>query len=241
LIKRFFHHLIAALAFISLSSHATTWQSFSHNTKGVSYLLRKEYYRAHKEFMSALEDDPLNLTVQMNLGLNYEANEEHEKAEKTYLSILPLLPENSEYSFPAHFNLGVIQGVQRKIPAALASYQKALEMKPDSKEVKTNIELLWQGGQGEGDGKDQENQKDSKSGKQGRNGKDDKDQKDQKDQKQPNESDNKQKKKPRPFQSQELKQEDVKRIMDELKNQEQNIRAQEYQKGAKEPANSKDW
>ncbi len=45
-----------------------------------------------------------------------------------------------------------VQAKAKKIDAALESYQAALELDPDSIEVKNNIELLWQGsGQGEGE------------------------------------------------------------------------------------------
>jgi hypothetical protein len=48
-------------------------------------------------------------------------------------------------------------------------------------------------------------------------------------------------KKPKSFQSPDLSQDDVKRILDEIKNQEQNIRAQDYEKGAREMPRAKDW
>jgi len=148
------------------------------------------------------------------------------------------LPDHPEHRFSVLFNLAGVLGKQQKIGEALEAYQECLGMAPESKEVKTNIELLWQGGGG-GGGQDKKDDKD-------KDGKDKKDPKDgeQKDkQEQPDKPEDKkdQKKQPKPFESQELTPQDVKKILDEIKNQEQTIRAQEYERKGKEQGNSKDW
>lgn len=207
---------------------ATTVNSYIHNRRGLKELEKKQYYPAYREFMHALEDDPLNPAVQMNLGHTFEANEEFEKAEGAYRGVYKLAPRGSDLEFHALFNLAGVLGREQKIDEALATYQKCLDLKPDSIEVKTNIELLWQGGQGGGKGGQNKDQK-----QQGDN---------QQQQKQdPGQQKEEQKKQPKPFNSQDLSKEDVKRILDEIKNQEQAIRAQENDKNAKEAPRDKDW
>jgi tetratricopeptide (TPR) repeat protein len=220
---------------ISIPASAATWPAYLHNRTGLKHLGDKAYYPAYQEFLKALESDPLNPDVQMNLGLTFEANEEYGKAEQAYRGALELVPEKSPLRFEALFNLAGALAKQKKIDAALAAYQACLEINPDSIEVKTNIELLWQGGQGQGKGdQDDKNQKkgqDNKDQDQKRGRQSEKDQPEQQPRKQ----------QPKPFQSQDLSKEDVKRILDEIKNQEQAIRAEEYQKGPKEAPRGKDW
>ncbi len=172
--------------------------------------------------------------------------------------------------FAIHFNLGVYFGEQKKIDEALQHYQAALDVLPTSKETKTNIELLIQSqnknGKGEGDKKDQD-QKDEK-GDQSKDQNGDQDQKDKKDQKpQDDKKDGKDKDKdqekdkdkddqkdkpkpdekgspkykPRPYAGDQLSEGDVKKILGELRNQEQKIRANFDKKERKESDHEKDW
>jgi tetratricopeptide (TPR) repeat protein len=229
------------IVFSGLTS-ATTIDSYRFNREGIQKMKDKAYFPAFQSFMKAIESDPLNPELQLNLGLTFEANEEWEKAEAAYTGALKIIPENSPRRFEALFNLARVLGQQQRIPEALSVYQQALDLYPESKEVKTNIELLWQnGGGGKGDGKNNDKNKD-KNDQQNQDKKDgDKDEKEQKKPSDPNQEKQNQQKKPRPFNSDQLTPEDVKKIMDELKNQEQNIRAKEYERGAKDAPHGKDW
>ncbi len=215
-------------------ARATGLEAYRRNRDGVEKYKAKSYYQAHQEFLRGLEDDPLNFALHMNMGLTFEANEEWAKAEQVYKGVLGMLPGDAPRRFEVLFNLANVQAKNKKIDEALANYQAALEIQPDSQEVKTNIELLWQGGGGEGEGesKDQQgqDQKESKDG-QGKPEEKDKGQSPQQPKKQ----------QPKPFNSENLTPQDVKKILDEIKNQEQGIRAQEYNKGAKEAPRGKDW
>jgi Ca-activated chloride channel family protein len=184
-----------------------------------------------------------------------------EKAVQSYKEAERLagIEKNPQVLFMARFNLGQLYGKAKKYDEALNSYQKALELAPTSKEVKTNIELLiqqqQQGGQGGDDKKDQENkdQKDQKDkDKKDQDKKDqDKDKKDQpdkdkdKDKKDKEKEDKKYKEnakyKPRPFEGKDLSEADVKKILGELKQQEQKIRAEFNRKEQKEQPRDKDW
>jgi Ca-activated chloride channel homolog len=219
-------YLWISILFFSLSAQATTFEAYSHTREGLKKFEKKSYYPAYKDFTSALESDPMNPGVHLNIARTFEASEDWDKAEQAYRGALKILPENSDLRFEALFNMAGVQVKQKKIDEALSTYQAALEMNPESHEVKTNIELLWQGGGGGGgEGESKENDKDQQGQQQ-----------------QPKEDQGQQKdKKPQKFQSQNLSPEDVKKILDEIKNQEQGIRAQEYDKGAKDAPRGKDW
>ena len=129
---------------------------------------------------------------------------------------------------------------EKDVPSILALYQKALEVVPTSNETKTSIELLTQNQQGQGGGGDSKDQKDQQNQNQ-----DQQDQKDQKDQEkkedQPKQVQQSPKYKPRPFQGKELSEMDVKKILGELKQQEEKIRAEYNRKEMKEQPRDKDW
>ena len=231
-----------ALLLCSQTSSATTVQSYLRNREAVGKFKDKSYYPASQGFLKALEEDPLNPELHMNLARALEANEEYEKAEKGYRSALKLLPENSTLRFQALFNLAGVLGKQQKMDQALEAYQTCLEMIPDSKEVKTNIELLFQNGGGQGSsGKDDDKEKKDKKDKQDKQDKKDGQGKDKDDKKNQDKEEPKPKPQPKPFESKELTPQDVKKILDEIKNQEQAIRAQEYEHNTKEAPRGKDW
>ncbi len=207
-----------------------TLDGYLYTRDGLNKFAAKNYRPAYQDFMSALEDDPLNPNTHLNIARALEANEEFEKAEKGYRGVLNILPKESPLRFQALFNLAGVLGKEKKIPEALEVYQRALEIDPDNIEVKNNIELLIQQGGGEGEGDSQSQKQDDK----GKGGQDE--------QKNPQQKEPEQKKQqPKPFNSQELTPQDVKKILDEIKNQEQSIRAQENDKGAKEAPREKDW
>lgn len=212
----------------SVTVQATTLNSYLRNRDGLKKFEGKSYFPAYQDFTKALEDDPLNPEVQLNIARALEANEEFPKAEQAYKGILQMLPKDSPRRFETLFNLAGVQAKNKKIDEALDSYQAALEIEPESKEVKTNIEMLWQGGgEGEGDGQEGQDKKDDKG-----KGKDPKDEQG---------PIKKEKPQPKPFDSKELTPQDVKKILDEIKNQEQSIRADENDKGAKQAQPEKDW
>ena len=233
-----------ALLFICLifclPMSAQTLRSYFANRRGLSELQKKSYFPAYRQFLSGLETDPLNINLHLNIALSSELNEDFEKAEAGYRGILGLLPKDSPERFAPLFNLGGVLARQKKIKEALAAYQQALDLQPDSKEVKTNIELLWQQGGGGGSGDSQEDKKNDKDQK-GQQSQDSKDQKDQNKNQNQREEQKQKRPQPKPFDSKELSPQDVKKILDEIKNQEQAIRAQEYERGAKDSPKGKDW
>lgn len=216
---------------------ANDFEVYRYNNRGAKKVVEGAFYGAYQDLLSALAEDPMNPTVQLNLGLAFEKNEELDKAEKAFLSASELTKNDKRSQFISNFNTGVVRGKKKDIDGALAAYQAALDSQPNSIEAKTNIELLIQsgGGGGGGGGSNQDKQKGGGGSNQpqppnqGR-GNDPQNEKD------------KPKPQPRPFDSKELTPADVKKILDEIKNQEQAIRAMDYQKSQKEqPRGGKDW
>lgn len=207
------------------------------------------YPAAMEKYLQALRYDPFIGQLHLNLGLSFEGQQQAEKALQSYKEAekLALLDKNFPLVFMARFNQAQLLGKSKQVDEALAAYQSALEIIPSSKEVKTNIELLTQQQQGQGGGDGQQNQpqqgdQQQNQDQQNQEGKDQKDQKDQEqDQKEGKKPQQSQKYKPRPFNGKELSEGDVKKILGELKQQEEKIRAEYNRKDVKEQPRDKDW
>lgn len=206
--------------------------------------------QAINQTVKCLSADQNNITLNFNFALALSFADDNKKSIETYNTLLNRLEASqsslskTEYNrmkFYILFNLGVLHSQESQIDQALNRYQQALELQPESKEIKTNIELLFQQQQ------QQQGQK-SQQGNQGDNPDQNKDQQEEKEQQNEKNPDNKQNQdkqnqEQQDFKSKNLSKDDVRKILEELKNQENKIRMNEYQKGDKsqENENGKNW
>lgn len=215
----------------NVMAETTYWpQTFLHSLMTKFSLLREKYDQAFEHSVKALENDPLKPELHLNLGNAFEGLGALKKAKEAY-GVAEKLTSAPPLQFQARFNQAETLAKDKKIDEALSFYQKALEINPESKEVKTNIELLMSssGGKGGGDGKS-EKQEGEGGGDQA---------------KQPQKfSENPKQEKKQP---QELSPGDIQKILKELKQQEQRIRGDYYKQAQRENKNSeeekreKDW
>ena len=248
MVSRFFFIIFLGLFSIPLWAKSEL-NSIYRNNSGVRHLEKKEISSAEESFLNSMVEDPFNPVLHMNLGWTFELdgqqdkkqNEESEesnpkfnKALREYESALRIPGLSEELQFAAHFNAGNAAAQNSDRELALRHYQAALDIHPDSQEVRTNIELLFKGGQGKGKGK-------GGQGK-GKNNNDDKNGQGQNPRDNPNQSPDENKKQEKPqFKSENLTKEDVRKILEELKSQEAKIRALEYGSKGKESNPDKDW
>jgi Ca-activated chloride channel homolog len=230
-------------------------------------LIQAERYEdALNIYVDMLEREPNMPQIHSNVGVILAQTQKEEEALKSWQHALKLAEEKKDYAtlFAVNFNLGVYYGSKKNVDEALKHYQAALDIVPTSIETKTNIELLTQMQQqdGKGDSKDQKDQQDQNQSKDQKDqqGKDNKDQKNKDQQKDQNGKDDQKKKdpkdeqgkedqkressakyKPRPFKGDQLNENDVKKILGELRNQEQKIRANFDKKEQKDSGHEKDW
>ncbi len=226
------------------------------NREGNKQLVAQNAQAALEKYLQALKFNPFQAELHLNLGLSFEFLQQPDKARSSYQEAerLAVLHEDLKTQFMALFNLAQLLGKEKKVDEAIAMYQKVLDILPSSKEAKTNIELLTQQQQGSGEGDGEKDPKDNQDQKTGKNKKDkeqddkDKKDKDKKDDKDGDKKEDKPKKmqgsakyKPRPFDGKELSEGDVKKILGELKQQEEKIRAEFNRKDVKEQPRDKDW
>lgn len=228
--------LLSLVNFVSIGIPSFVWagelRGIIKNNQGVNRYDSGKPTDAFGFFTDALGDVPFAPEVQFNIGDSFLQMKELDKAISQFRLAIKLAPSQSPRDrgvrFKSFFNIGALLAAQNKTDEALESYQKALDLVPDSIETKTNMELLTQqGGQG---GKGDKEEKDPKDGE-GEGQKD-----------KPKEVSNKPSKpQPQPFKGKDLSKQDVDRILDELKQQEEQIRAKDQKDGGKDAPPDKDW
>ncbi len=198
------------------------------NNKAVVHMQQEKFIEAHEEMTELVSKKPFDPIFQYNMGTSCMTVEEPEKAIQMYGEILKQNPIPSTVEYVTYYNLGFLYSLEGgDIDKALHYYQQALNLNPTSVEIKTNIELLMAGGQGggKGDKKDKSDQpQDGEDGEQPQ---------------EPQKFTNKQQ--PNQFNSKNMSKSDVKKILEELKKQEQRIRAKHDRKGGKEVDREKNW
>jgi hypothetical protein len=245
-----------ALALMALLLSSCAWQNdplpneLGRDWEAKSLVKSERYEDALQKYLEMIEVNPNRFSTHSNIGVLLSMLQKPEESEKSLLHALQLAEnsKNAEAIFSIRFNLGVFYGAQKKVAQALEHYQQALEVLPTSIETKTNIELLIQQqqnqqGQGESNSQDKNNQQ--SQGGQNQQQNDQQGDQEQKDQQQPQNDQQRQNSsryKPRPYQGDQLSEGDVKKILGELRNQEQKIRANfDKKEKGKSRDNEKDW
>ena len=218
----------------SLWAQAPSLQDTWINNRAVDDMKQKKQLEAYEQLRDLAVRNPDNSLFLFNLSSSFIGVEQNNKA----LKMLQELAKSKEpmdpiLKFAIHFNLGSLYSDKKlmDIDQALYHYQQALAINPESLEVKTNIELLLKGGQGQGKGENQDDQK----------GDQDQEKQDEGQQpKEPQEFTNKPQQ-PNQFKGEDMTKQDVNQVLDELKKQEQKIRAKYDRKGKREADRAKNW
>lgn len=216
------------VVFVSLSAEAEikTLSGWYHYQLAQKHLQKSNHRQALESLRQALKHEPFSSEVQIGLGTIYANTEQWDKALSSFKLAEELATDPAE-QFAARYNQGVLHQSQKRPDEALSAYLSALEVQPLSKETKINIELLIQQMQQEGEGEGQGEGEGEGDGDQN---------KDQEPQ-----SYQESKPQPKQFRSEELSEADMKRILDELRNQEQKIRSEFNKQEQKERPSGKDW
>lgn len=130
---------LLAIAIIFLT--ALYFQQFRPYQLGLKLLKDKNYSSAREEFLYILEKKPFLFPVRLNLALVESLQKNIPNAIGEY-HVVAEDASDKEERFQAHFNTAILQFLSRKTPASLNHYQQALKEKPESMEVKVNIELM---------------------------------------------------------------------------------------------------
>lgn len=221
-----------ALLMLSFKVKAESISAIHENNLAVDKIEEDRPREAESILLKALADDPFSPHIRYNLGTAYLLQKRFDRAIKEYQAVARMADIPDDLKFAALFNAAIAAQGQKNIDLSLDFYQAALKVKPDSIEVKKNIELLMSGqagqsqGEGQGQGQDPNDQNQQGQGQTPNNEKQDSDQQ-QKD---------------KPKNGQNFTKDELKKIFEELERQEQKVRGLEYgTKGGREKGPGKDW
>lgn len=246
---------ILPLFFLSCLTSCIDNNGPSVQTLYLDYLAQKDiksgkYEEALTQYYLLLENNNQRAPVHSNIGVLQSMLQKPDEALKSLEHALKLAESvnDKEAIYVIRYNLGVYFGALKKIPEALDNYQVALDLIPSSHEIKTNIELLMQKQQDQKQKNDQQNEQQQKKDDQSDKGKNDKGRDNNEKDNEGNKGEESKKAsspkyQPRPYKGDQLSEGDVKKILGELKNQEQKIRANfdKKEKKGKRTENEKDW
>ena len=223
--------IVLAYLFV-VSAHSESLTNIIENKSAISELKEKRYSAAGRRLTKSLEKEARSVVLHFNLGLSFAGNKEFDKAISEFQAAKKLSGDEPKISFLAEFNSGVSAEANKNIDLALKHYQAALDIDPTSKETKVNIENLIQAqGGGSGGGKPKPDPNDDGSGKG------------------PKQFTNEPQNQPQPYKGKELTEDDVRKILEELKAQENKVRAKYQREGnvenkksnSKDEPTDKDW
>ena len=113
--------------------------------KGIKFLSKKDFTQAQYHFNQALAKKPFDPWSYMNLALSHDLLHSPDKALKTYHIVSShLMKKSNSAVFYSYFNKGELHGRLGQLEKTLENYQQALEFRYKEKEIKKNIELLFQ-------------------------------------------------------------------------------------------------
>lgn len=208
-----------------------------------------KYEESSKRYESALSQNPKSLEGKFNLGDSYFREERYEEAAGLFKESVDLAKDDLQKS-KAYHNLGNAQIQAGQIQESIESYKEALRLNPKDEDARYNLAYAKkklkeqeqqnqknkdQNKKDQQDQQDQQDKQDNKEDKgqendqdknQEQKGKDQKDQEEKQDQGQQEEKGNENEdKKPQPQPGEEkeneISKEDAQRILEALKNQEQ--------------------
>lgn len=243
---------LLCILFALESSYARELGLIYKNNQAVTLFKKEKRLEAFETFMGLTAKDPSDVILKFNVASSLQALGEEEKSIQLNSAILSDIVrlmktatdaeqmELQKIRFATLYNNGVSYQILQNVDQALKNYQQALEVIPSSKEIKINIEMLFSSGGGKGKGDDKN--KEQKQEGEGDGESEPKDSEEQKDkEKNKDQKKEQQQQKPKEFDPKYMSQEDLKRIMEELRDQEQKIRAKMERKGEKSAPKDKEW
>ena len=221
------------------------------NNEGVLYYYFEDTDSAKESFLKSLVLDPESTYVRYNLSL-VDISEERIAAAEKELAYLekkiwakPNYNKKGQELFKVMFARAFLKGAIKDIPGALKKYQEALELNPDSKAVKKNIELLLSGQSSESGSPGDKGKSEKKSDKGDKNKEQKKDgdsqDKDKDGQDETDEDKEVKGQDDETLKRKNLSPKEVEQILKEIKSQESRIRSQENSNYKGEGANGKTW
>jgi tetratricopeptide (TPR) repeat protein len=230
-------------------SFAVFAQGHKQVKEGNELYSQEKYDEANNKYRDALLENPESPIIHFNIGDVLYKKKNYEEAIKSFdksTSSDDVLLQSKSY-----YNLGNTLYRMGKLPESIQMYKKALELNPDDEDAKYNLEYVRAKIKNEAEKQPAQNQPQS-SGQQEQQSapnqnqdEQNQDQQKQEEQQQPESSEDQQQQQEQMQQqaapAQEISKEDAERILDALKNEEEDLLQQQKAKTQGRPFRGKDW
>jgi Ca-activated chloride channel homolog len=249
--KRVLAAAIVALVIMAFGHGASWADALSRkNTKANKFYKEEKYDEAAKKYLDAQLESPESRELAYNLGnANYKMKK-YDKAVEYYQKAMqtknPGFEEQVAYNMGnALFKIGEFEAGQgkqeglQKMEQAITSYKRALDLNPNDKDAKYNLEYVRRKLKEMSKREPQQNQQQQQQQKQNQQKEDQKkDQQQQQQQAQADSTKQDQKKEKKPG---DMSEEEAKRLLDAYKDAEKEAKEKEPQKRAGRVMIEKDW
>ncbi|GAB6281409.1 MAG: hypothetical protein STSR0008_01480 [Ignavibacterium sp.] len=214
--------------------------------KGVENYEKTQYAEAEVNFRKALEKEPNNFNAHFNLGDNYFKQKKYEDAIKSYQNAIAKT-NDSNLKAQSYYNIGNSLLKNNKLEESIEAYKNSLKLNPNDYDAKYNLSYakkMLEKQKQNNQNQNQQNNKD-KNNQQNQQNKQDQNKENQ-NQNQKNEQNQNQQNKQGNNQQQnnqqsKISKEEAERILNALKNNEQDLQKQIRKKAAVRVNPEKDW
>ncbi len=218
--------------------------------EGNKLFAEEKYDQANNKYRDALLDNPESPIVHFNVGDVLYKKKNYEEAMKSYqkaTSADDILLQSKSY-----YNMGNALYKSGKLPESILMYKKALELNPNDEDAKYNLEYVRAKLKDQAQKQSQQNQRQGEQQQQGQQNQKNQNPEDQKEQKQQQlqtaegeenqqeQSEEQQQQQPA-TQAEEISKEDAERILEALKNEEEELLQQQRAKKQGRAFRGKDW
>jgi tetratricopeptide (TPR) repeat protein len=241
--------LISILVLSALSALPVFAQSFrSLNNDGVDQYLEKKYGDAEIKFRKGIEKEPGKYKGYFNLGDNYYKQGKYDEAVKSYKNAMGKTRSNTEKA-DAYHNIGNALLKKGDYQESIGAFKNSLKLNPKDKETKYNLSYALnmlknqqnknQNNKDKNQDKNKDNQ-DKNQNKNDQNKNNDKNKNDQNKNDQDKKNNDQQQQQPQQSPP-KVKKDEAERMLEALKNNEQDLQKKLRKKAAVKVKTDKDW
>jgi len=239
--------LLSVLVVCGIYTMSMFGQSYrSLNNDGVDQYKEKKYGDAEINFRKGIEKEPKKFNGHFNLGDNYYKQGKFDESIKSYKDALSKATSGSEKA-DAYHNIGNALLKKGDYQESVGAYKNSLKLNPKDKETKYNLSYalnMMKNQQNKNQNKNDKNQDKNKDNKDNKDQqkKDDQKKNDQNKDNQNKDNKDKQDQQKQQQQSQpKVKKEEAERMLEALKNNEQDLQKKLRKKAVAKVRTDKDW
>lgn len=236
--------ILILIIFLTNFTFSQSVRSFVN--KGVDNYEKKQYAEAEINFRKGLEKETNNFNAHFNLGDTYFKQKKYDDAIKSYQNAIAKT-NDPNLKAQSYYNIGNSLLKSKKLEESIEAYKNSLKLNPNDQDAKYNLsyakkllEQQKQNNQNQNQQNNQDKNKQQNQNKENQNQQNDQEQNQQKNN-QENQQNNQQQNQQQKEQQPKISKEEAERILNALKNNEQDLQKQIRKKTGVRVKPEKDW